>query len=290
MGSCIGVDDALIVPIVEGLQDAHNILLLHSSNDLGAAVIIAHAQRIQTCTQGVIHIGLIAAAVLEHRERCIAGFFLDSSQGLGQLCQIGDAQFLGIVVAGFLNKRLVPDDVLALRRILVGRHAVDLAADLAGLPVIFGNGCIQFRGNFLHHIGDIQERTNIDIVVINIRIGEQDIVLAAGVHDNIAAGIPVAPGDDLHIDVDTDFFLQIGVDLCKPCIVVGRHAAADCHPLQGDDFVRRCGCRSGVVTGAGGGRGRGTAAAGCEAQSHGTCHAQSNCFVELFHLFFLLFM
>ena len=274
---------------MEGFQNLLDVILLNSSNNLTLAVIIAHTQGIQTGAKLVIHIGLVAAAVFVQREGSLAVSVLDSLQGRSQFIQVGDAQLLGIVIAGSLYLCLIPDNVLALRRILVGRHTINTSAHFAGFPIIFRNGSVQFRSRFLEHIGDIQESTGIDVVVIGVDVGEQDVVFTAGVHNNIAAGVPVAPGDNLHVDVDADLIFQIRVNLCQPCIVVRRHARTNGHPFQGDDVLggssRRSSRRGAAAIGAGGGR-RGTAAAGCHAEGHGTGHAQRKHFVELFHLFF----
>ena len=288
-GGGVRVDDAALVPAAEQVQVLGDVGLLKDRDNLGFGVIVLDAHADDAGAQRIILVGQVGRGRAGQRPRSLAGAVGDGLQGLGQfgVGQIGEGG--GIIIRRILLKSVVgQDQILGDGGVLHGGHAVDLAVHAHGFPEVSGNGGIQIGRRRLDQFGDVHERTVGHIVGVGVQVGEQDVVIAGGVHDDVAAGIPVAPADNFHIDVDADLLLEIGVDLLEPGVIVGGHAVADGDPLNGDDLVRSRGrSRAGVAAGFTR-RSRGAAAAaGCEAERHRTGQAQRDKFHVLFHGFLL---
>ena len=279
LGGGIGVDDAGLVPLVEGVQRSLDVFLFQNGNNSGGGVVVAHADGQQTGAHVVVLKGNPGGAVLVHGEGSFALGVLHGGQGIGQSAQVGHGQGFGDGVTGAFGQLFVEDQVLGDGGVFVGGHAVQLAANLTGFPVIFGNGGVQVGRSGLDQLADVGKSADVHVVDIGVHVGEQDVVLTAGVDDNVAAVVPVAPGNDLNVQVDADLLFQVGVDLSQPGIIVGGLTVTNGNPGQGNHFIGG----AGGITRRGSGAAGGTATGG-QAQRHRAGHAQSKCFVELFHV------
>ena len=283
----VGIDDAVLIPLMEQVQVLHDLGLLVDGNDLALGIVVLDAHGDQAGAHGVVGEGQVGSAGVVQRPCGIGIAILNqiilqslAAQSLGQL-GIGQILHGGAVIAGSIHGALVPNDKVGDGGVLHGGHSVDLAAHTAGIPVISGDGGPQVRSIFLHQIGDVQEGAHAHVVGVGVHVGEQDVILAGGVDDDVAALIPVAPANDLNVDVDADLLFQVGVDLGQPGIVVRGHAVADHDPLEGNDLA--VSGRGLAGTGGSGTGGGGVPAAGGQAQRHNAGHAESEHFLQLFH-------
>ena len=282
LGGSVRVDDASLVPLVEGVQGSLDVRLLQNGNNGSGLVVVANADGQQAGAHVVVLKGNPGGAVLVHGEGSLTLGVLHGGQGVGQGAQVRHGHSLGNGEAGAFGQLLVPNQVLGDGGVLVGGHAVQLAVDLTGIPVILGDGGIQLGAGGLDQLADVGESADVHVVHVGVHVGEQDVVLTTGVHDHVAAVVPVAPGNDLNVQIDADLFFQVGVDLLQPGVVVGGLAVTNGNPGQVDHFA--VGSTGGGAGGAGGTGGGATAAACGHAQRHSAGHAQSKCFVELFHV------
>ena len=268
-GGGVGVDEAVLHPLLDNLELIQDVGLLVDGNDLVGAVAVADAQGGQADAHAVIAVlGDGGDAVLVQQHGGLAGAVLQSLEGGGSLLGGMHVGPVGIVC---LHLLLGPDKELLGGVILVGGDAVDLAVDLGGVKEVGGNG-LGNAGGLGQQVGQIGESAHPHVVDIGAGVGEHDVIGLVGLDDDAAALAPVAPGDALDVDVHADLLLQVGVGLLGPGVDIGGCAAA--HLVPGDGGVLAIvGVGGGVGVRVGGGvrvrRGvAAAAAAGQQGQRH----------------------
>ena len=249
---------------MEGGEHAHDIFLLEDRDYGGGLIVVVHADGRQAGAHGIVVHGNGGEAVAVQDERSDVLAVLDGGEEVGQGLKGVEGLVVGVVLLG---QGLIPDEVLGDGDILQSGDAVDLAVDGDSAPVILVDQAVEVRGDALHEVGDVGKGADLNVGAEGAEVGEYDVVGLVGADDGAAAGIPVAPANDIYVQVNADLLLEIGVKVGLPGIVVVGHAVADHVPGELNDLTvggLPAGRRAGV-----GGLGSGLfAAAGHEDHQH----------------------
>ena len=287
-GSSIGVDDAVLVPLVQGLVGFHHLRLFHDADNGGGFVVVADAD-VAGSGSVIVH-ELAVDAVPDHVEGVFAGGDIAGVDLVLDLADIGIHFFYSVQIligdAVIFHNVVVPYPVLSLGVVLVGGDAVDCVFVGNAFPAKLRNELFQV-GSFSQQVVQGCKPAQVDGGGVDVAVVEHDVKIFAALEHCFDAFAPNAPVQIGEFAGDADFLRRILVQgIGYHVQVVG--LAADLNPGKVYNFA---GSRAAAFAGRGftgsraaSGRSTSITAAGSKAgHGGGHCSKQGDNFQTFFH-------
>ena len=286
-GSSIGVDDAVLVPLVQGLVGFHHLRLFHDADNSSGIVVVTDADMGARGRSVIVH-ELAVDAVADHVEGVFAGGDIAGVDLVLDLADIGIHFFYSVQIligdAVIFNNVVVPYPVLSLGVVLVGGDAVDCVFVGNAFPAKLRNELFQV-GSFSQQVVQGCKPAQVDGGGVDVAVVEHDVKIFAALEHCFDAFAPNAPVQVSVIAGNTDLLSRVFVQRVGNHIqVVG--LAADLNPGKVYNFAGRSAFAGGSFTGGAAASGRiaGIAAAGSKAGHGGShCSKQGDNFQTFFH-------
>ena len=224
---------------MQRFQRGIDILLFQRKTYLCVRVVVPHAENLRSGANLIIHVKDIIYAVIFYINRIIVLVGLQRRKDIRQGFDFRQRRDIQTI---FIDQFLIPYGIIGNGTVLIGRNPINPSFYLHAFPVFFRHQLIQARHIGVDHIGNVIISPQIDIRNVIVAVSPDNVKWFIGTDNNIPAFVPVAPGNDFHLQPDIDLLSDILINLRYPRIVIARHAVSDDHPFQINRFpaVRLC--------------------------------------------------